>query len=164
MPGSDAEARWLTPDWPAPPSVRAVCSTRIGGVSSGPYAGCNLGDHVGDEPALVAANRAHFVQSLAGARGGVVANLGDPLDLAGVGEVGRIGQGTFSVRTSAGNSTAAIIGLLVVLQLWLLTATMNAWMGGDHGVVWPAAVASLACFAFNLALVRRLNILAEDPD
>ena len=68
MPGSDAEARWLTPDWPAPPSVRAVCSTRIGGVSSGPYAGCNLGDHVGDEPALVAANRAHFVQSLAGAR------------------------------------------------------------------------------------------------
>lgn len=67
-------------------------------------------------------------------------------------------------RDTIVTSIGAIIGLLVILQLWLLTATMNAWMGGDHGVVWPAAVASLACFAFNLALVRRLNILAENRD
>ncbi len=67
-------------------------------------------------------------------------------------------------RDTIVTSIGAIVGLLVILQLWLLTATMNAWMGGDGRVVWPAAVASLACFAFNLMLVRRLNILAGDRD
>jgi hypothetical protein len=50
----------------------------------------------------------------------------------------------------------------VILQLWLLTATMNAWLGADHSVVWPAAVASLACFVLNVVLLRRLNFLAGD--
>ena len=49
---------WLTPDWPAPSRVRALCTTRGGGVSRGAYAGLNLGDHVGDDPESVAANRA----------------------------------------------------------------------------------------------------------
>jgi hypothetical protein len=35
--------------------------------------------------------------------------------------------------------------ILVVLQLWLLTATMNAYLGGDDAVVWPAAFASASC-------------------
>ncbi len=48
---------WIVPDWPAPPPVRAYTSTRLGGHSGGPYAGFNLGDHVGDDPAAVAANR-----------------------------------------------------------------------------------------------------------
>lgn len=48
----------LTPDWPAPAGVHAVCTTRTGGVSAAPYDSLNLGDHVGDEPAHVAANRA----------------------------------------------------------------------------------------------------------
>ena len=52
-----------------------------------------------------------------------------------------------------------IVTLLVVLQLWLLTATMNAWLGGDTSVVWPAALASLACLAGNLALLRRVFYL-----
>jgi len=52
-----------------------------------------------------------------------------------------------------------IVALLVVLQLWLLTATMNAWLGGDWTVVWPAALASLACFAVNLWLLRRIFYL-----
>ncbi|RZL90148.1 MAG: peptidoglycan editing factor PgeF [Variovorax sp.] len=51
-------ADWLVPDWPAPPGVRAACTTRQGGVSYGAYEGLNLGDHVGDVPADVAANRA----------------------------------------------------------------------------------------------------------
>jgi hypothetical protein len=45
---------------------------------------------------------------------------------------------------------------LVVLQLWLLTATMNAFLGGDVSVVWPAAGASLACLALNAGLLRYL--------
>lgn len=48
---------WLIPDWPAPASVRALCTTRSGGVSAGPYETLNLGDHVGDAPATVLANR-----------------------------------------------------------------------------------------------------------
>ena len=47
--------------------------------------------------------------------------------------------------------------LLVILQLWLLTATMNAYLGGDHSVIWPAAGASLACFALNVGLLRYLR-------
>ena len=48
---------FIIPDWPAPPNVRALVTTRHGGVSSGPYASLNLGDHVGDSPAAVAENR-----------------------------------------------------------------------------------------------------------
>jgi hypothetical protein len=52
--------------------------------------------------------------------------------------------------------------LLVVLQLWLLTATMNAHMGGDHSVAWPAAAASIGCLAVNLWLLRRLIYLESN--
>jgi len=52
-----------------------------------------------------------------------------------------------------------LVGLLAVLQLWLLTATMNAFMGGDESVVWPAAAASLGCLLMNLWLLRRLLFL-----
>jgi hypothetical protein len=46
---------------------------------------------------------------------------------------------------------------LVVLQLWLFTATMNAWLGGDRSVVWPALAASTACLLLNLGLLRYLR-------
>ena len=46
--------------------------------------------------------------------------------------------------------------IVVVLQLWLLTATMNAWLGGDDAIVWPAAAASGACLALNIGLFRYL--------
>ena len=46
--------------------------------------------------------------------------------------------------------------MLVVLQLWLLTATMNAYLGGDGSVIWPAAGASVACLALNVGLLRYL--------
>ena len=49
--------------------------------------------------------------------------------------------------------------ILVVCQLWLLTATMNAFLGGDSTIVWPAAAASLACFLLNLGLLRYLSRL-----
>ena len=57
-------ADWLVPDWPAPPNVRALCTTRAGGVSTGSYASLNLGEHVGDDPAAVAANRARLADAL----------------------------------------------------------------------------------------------------
>ena len=46
--------------------------------------------------------------------------------------------------------------VIVMLQLWLLTATMNAWLGGDDSLVWPAAAASVACLGLNVGLFRYL--------
>ena len=49
-----------------------------------------------------------------------------------------------------------IVLILIILQFWLLTATMNAYLGGDQSIIWPAAIASLACFALNAGLLRYL--------
>ena len=49
---------WIVPDWPAPKHVGALSTTRNGGSSRGAFASLNLGDHVGDDPVAVAANRA----------------------------------------------------------------------------------------------------------
>jgi len=56
---------WIIPGWPAPANVRALQTTRAGGVSVGAYATLNLGDHVGDDPAAVAQNRALLCTELA---------------------------------------------------------------------------------------------------
>ncbi|MCG9052455.1 peptidoglycan editing factor PgeF [Laribacter hongkongensis] len=50
----------LTAGWPAPARVRTLVTTRDGGVSLAPYASLNLGQHVGDDPAAVAENRARL--------------------------------------------------------------------------------------------------------
>jgi purine-nucleoside/S-methyl-5'-thioadenosine phosphorylase / adenosine deaminase len=52
------------PDWPAPPGVNSLMTSRRGGVSILPWASFNLGDHVGDDPARVAANRARLREQL----------------------------------------------------------------------------------------------------
>lgn len=52
------ESLGLIPEWPAPPRVRALQTLRSGGVSPAPYDSLNLGDHVGDLPENVTANRA----------------------------------------------------------------------------------------------------------
>ncbi|MGA0570944.1 peptidoglycan editing factor PgeF [Variovorax sp. VNK109] len=64
--GSLPEA-WIEPDWHLPVGVRAACSTRRGGQSTGAYDSLNLGDHVGDDPVAVHANRAQAQRAL-GAR------------------------------------------------------------------------------------------------
>lgn len=48
---------WIVPDWPAPPGVCALVTTRSGGLSEGPWASMNLALHVGDDPDAVHANR-----------------------------------------------------------------------------------------------------------
>jgi polyphenol oxidase len=54
----------IVPDWPAPPRVKSGMTTREGGVSTAPWNSLNLGDHVGDDPVHVAANRARLRQQL----------------------------------------------------------------------------------------------------
>ena len=68
---------------------------------------------------------------------------------------------TRSQRGTIFGGITLIVTLLVVLQLWLLTATMNAWLGADTSVVWPAALASLGCLALNLVLLRQIFYLQK---
>jgi YfiH family protein len=49
---------FIHPGWPAPKHVRALTTTRIGGVSREKYASFNLGAQVGDIPIVVRRNRA----------------------------------------------------------------------------------------------------------
>ena len=46
--------------------------------------------------------------------------------------------------------------LINVLQLWLLTATVNAYLGGDTGVLLPSVLVSAACLALNAGLLWSL--------
>lgn len=58
-----------------------------------------------------------------------------------------------SQRMTIVNGILVFVILIVILQLWLLTATMNAYLGGDTGVVVPAALASLVCLGLNVGLL-----------
>jgi hypothetical protein len=53
----------IIPNWPAPATVRAVSTTRLGGVSLPPYASLNLAGHVGDLPEHVAENRRRLART-----------------------------------------------------------------------------------------------------
>lgn len=69
---------------------------------------------------------------------------------------------TLRQRSTIVYGMLAFVLIVVILQLWLLTATMNAWLGGDDAVVWPAAWASLACLLINAGLLLYLRRL-EHP-
>jgi len=55
---------WIIPQWPAPSHIRAVSTTRIGGVSSGKFASMNLGNNTHDNIVAVAKNRNELIKSL----------------------------------------------------------------------------------------------------
>lgn len=57
-------------------------------------------------------------------------------------------------RTTIVNGVLCLLMILVILQLWLFTATMNAFLGGDDAVILPAALVSLICFGLNVGLLR----------
>jgi len=63
---------------------------------------------------------------------------------------------TRAQRATIVNGMLAFVMMLVVLQLWLLTATMNAYLGGDSSVIWPAAAVSVGCLLLNAGLLRYL--------
>lgn len=68
---------------------------------------------------------------------------------------------TVARRMTVLNGIMLFVVLIVILQLWLLTATMNAYLGGDDSVVWPAAGASAFCLLLNLGLLRYLYRLGR---
>jgi hypothetical protein len=58
-----------------------------------------------------------------------------------------------SQRMTITTGILAIVVIIIVLQLWLFTATINAYLGGDRSVLLPTALASLACLALNAGLL-----------
>ena len=60
-------------------------------------------------------------------------------------------------RTTIVSGMLVFALIIVILQLWLLTATMNAWLGGDDAVVWPAAAVSAGGLALNVGLLKYLG-------
>ena len=65
-------------------------------------------------------------------------------------------QLTRAQRMTVVTGVLCFVLIFVVLQLWLFTATMNAYLGGDDAAVWPGLGASAACLALNLGLLRYL--------
>ncbi len=62
------------------------------------------------------------------------------------------------------NGMLSLVLVLIVLQLWLLTATMNAYLGGDQAVIWPAALGSLVCFGLCAGLLQYLYALERPTE
>lgn len=54
----------IKPDWPAAEGIHAFCTTRHHGISTGDYAGLNLGLHVDDKAQHVLANRQQLIHQL----------------------------------------------------------------------------------------------------
>lgn len=59
-----SEPRLIRPEWPAPANVRAISTTRAGGVSGAPWDSLNLGSHVGDDADHVRENRRRLARAL----------------------------------------------------------------------------------------------------
>lgn len=56
-------------------------------------------------------------------------------------------------RLAIATGILCVVIVIIVLQLWLFTATMNAYLGGDVAVLLPAALVSLACLGLNAGLL-----------
>lgn len=66
-------------------------------------------------------------------------------------------------RTTIIYGMLAFVLVIIVLQLWLLTATMNAYLGGDERVIVPAALVSLAGCALNAGLLLYVRRMERAP-
>jgi len=140
---------WIIPDWPAPSWVKAVTTTRTGGVSVGAYASMNLAEHVADAPLAVAENRRRLREQLAlpaepvwlqqvHGRGIVAADDARP-GAEGDGAVSRIPGQVCVVMT------ADCLPVLLCDRAGTRVAAVHAGWRGLAGGVIEAAVAALEC-------------------
>lgn len=66
-----------------------------------------------------------------------------------------------SQRMAIVNGILVIVIMIIILQLWLLTATMNAFLGGDFDILLPAALVSLFCLGLIGGLLWYLYALED---
>ena len=136
---------WICPDWPAPARVRALSTTRVGGVSAAPYDSLNLGTHVGDDPAAVEANRARLRSLLPGEPGWLNQVHGtavvDAAACTGVPDADAAVSCSSGVVCTV--MTADCLPLLLCDRAGTVVAAVHAgWRGLQGGVV-EAAVAAM---------------------
>ncbi len=153
---------WLSPDWPLEGAVAGVMSTRQGGYSKAPWNDLNLGEHVGDDPEAVAANRALFKARIGAApvylrqvHGTSVVRLSKADTRGGA----AIPQADASVTTERGIACTVLVAdclpvLLAAPHGSGVAAAHAGWRGLASGVL-EAAVAALceaaACEAAHLS-------------
>ena len=129
---------WITPEWDAPPNVRALMTTRNGGVSKGVYASMSLGDHVGDDFTHVARNRAILCGYLPGEPVWLKQVHGTAVIDAAAGQSGA--EADASVSRSVGAvcavMTADCLPLLLCDAAGSVVAAAHAgWRGLAEGVI-----------------------------
>ena len=66
-----------------------------------------------------------------------------------------------SQRMTIATGILFLVVIIIILQLWLFTATVNAFLGGDYSILAAAAIASLLCLVLNLGLLRYLQRLED---
>lgn len=135
---------WIVPDWPAPPTVRALVTTRNGGFSTGACRGMNLGLR-GDDPLNVARNQ-ELLRAVCGA---------EPLwlsqthgkEVVAVDHAQQLAEGDAAIATRPGRAaTARVADCLPVLfcdrRGTRVAAAHAGWRGLCAGVL-EATVAAL---------------------
>ena len=128
----------ITPDWPAPANVRALQTTRKGGVSDSPYASFNLGSHVGDNPLAVSRNRMLLAPLLPSEP--VWLNQVHGITVAGAGRAGCLPEADASVSTHPGAvcvvMTADCLPILLCDEQGSVVGAAHAgWRGLCDGVI-----------------------------
>lgn len=126
------------------PGVRAVCTTRRGGVSRGPYAGLNLAYAVGDAPELVAENRRRVAEVM-GVRLDQLVEAeqvhGTGAAAVGRGAAGSVVPGVDALLTGSPRVWLAIFAAdCVPVLIWdpafpAVAAVHAGWRGAAAGVV-----------------------------
>jgi YfiH family protein len=145
---------FIRPDWPAPAHVHAATTTRAGGVSTDGYASLNLADHVGDDPARVAQNRAHLAVALSLPSSPVWLRQVHGVRVVDAGCCGASPEADAAFAVEAGIVcgvlTADCLPLLLCDREGTRVAAAHAgWRGLAAGVI-EASVAALCCPASDL--------------
>lgn len=143
------DSAWIVPDWPAPARVRALLTTRSGGVSPAPYASLNLGDHVGDEARNVAENRARVAACLPAAPRWLNQVHGTTVLELGLDAVSQLPpEADAALARESGQvcavMTADCLPVLLCDQAGTVVAAAHAGWRGLHGGVLERTVAAMA--------------------
>ncbi len=142
----------IIPDWPAPPNVKALQTTRNGGASVAPYASLNLGSHVGDNPLVVARNRMLLAPLLPSEP--VWLNQVHGIKVADAGNAGCLPEADASISTHPGAvcvvMTADCLPILLCDEQGTVVGAAHAgWRGLCDGVI-EATVQKMAVPAATL--------------
>jgi len=134
-----AGLEFIHPDWPAPAGVRALTTTRQGGASAGAYASFNLGDHVDDDPAAVARNRARLREQLGIPEPSWLKQVhGTDIVEAAFGEAGHVADGSYTdmAGTVCAVLTADCLPVFLCDRFGSRVAVVHAgWRGLVNGVI-----------------------------